>query len=380
MTDKILYLVSEDWYFCSHRLKLAIAAREHGYAVVVATQNGEYADTIIANGFTLIPVIVYRSITSFYKELWAVFRLYKIYKNVQPDLVHHVSLKPSLTGSIAAWFAGVPHVVNAYTGLGHAFISRSLLMLFIVFAILPTIGLLLKGRRVYSIVQNNDDKEALLESGLINPARTVLIRGSGVDTSEFSVSPEPDGDKLIVLFASRLLKDKGIYEYIHAIGRLKETGVSARFVIVGDCDVGNPTSISRSELDNWMGEGLIEWWGHHKDMSRVFKQVHIVCLPSYREGLPKVLLEAAASGRPIVTTDVAGCREVVVNGLNGFLVPVKDPVALADSIRKLIDSAELRRQMGQAGRKRVEENFALDIINRNTVALYDELMGQRKTA
>jgi glycosyltransferase involved in cell wall biosynthesis len=370
---KILYVVTEDWYFWSHRLALAHAARKEGYEVYVVTKSGEFAVAITAEGFRLYPLAINRSVGTLATEFLTLFRIFRAYREIKPDIVHHIALKPVVMGSVAAWFARVPVVVNSYTGLGFLFISESTFSRLFRRFLLPLLSCFLKGSSVNNIVQNTSDRDLLISLGLVLPDHTSLIRGSGVDMRIFNYTHEVVTDRPIVLFASRLLRDKGISEFIDAATILKTAGCSARFVIAGDTDPGNPTSTSHKLVEQWVADGLIEWWGHRLDMPSVFSQVNIVCLPSYREGLPKVLLEAAACGRAIVTTDVPGCSDVVVEGVNGLRVPVRNSVRLADAIRTLVDSAELRNKMGLAGRKYVEANFDVDAVNVETVSLYNKL-------
>ena len=371
---RILYLVTDDWSFWSHRLALADAAKKHGYEVFVVTQKGEFADRIESRGFKLYPFSICRSFGSVLQELKGMINLARLYKKIKPDLVNNIALKPIIFGSVSARISSVPYVINTYTGLGNIFISRSLMSNFFMLIVVPFMSLILKGKRFYSVVQNADDMKELIKCGLINSKSVSLIRGSGVDTSVFKFTQEAETNSPVVIFASRFLRDKGIIEFVEAVKLLKQTGSVARFVLVGNLDKANPTSINDTELNDWIEQDLVEWWGYRDDMSEVFKQAHIVCLPSYREGLPKVLLEAASSGRPIITTDVPGCREVVIDGINGYLVPVKDPVKLADAINLLLESPDLRRQMGAAGRRRVEENFDINRINSATVDLYEKLL------
>lgn len=372
-SKKIVYLVTEDWYFWSHRLSLAEAVSGQGYEIIVITNADEYKQRIIARGFTLIPMRLSRSIANPFKELQTIISLTSLYKQIKPDIVHHIALKPIVAGSIAAWLAGMPHIINSYTGLGYLFISDSLSSRFFISVVAPLMSLIMRAKKFNSIVQNADDKKILSDLGLLNVDKTVLIRGSGVDTKLFQYSPEVSVDKPVVLFASRLLRDKGIIEFIEAVKLLKKRAVNARFVIVGDLDTASPTSIDASELDTWIKGGVVEWWGQRDDMYEVYRQVHIVCLPSYREGLPKVLLEAAACGRSIIATNVPGCREAVIDGMNGLLVPVKDSVNLAEAISRLLDSPELRYRMGKAGRRHITENFDMEIINSHTIRLYNGL-------
>ncbi len=371
---KIVYLVTEDWYFCSHRRQLAEAVQQAGFTVSVITRAGVFADRVRRRGFDLYPLDLHRSLGSPLRESGTIYRLVGLYRQIKPDLVHHVGLKAIIVGSLAAWIARVPRVVNAYTGLGHVFMADSLLPRFARYAVMPLTSVFLRGKRINSIVQNPDDEKLLLKHRLIHADRTSLIRGSGVDIDKFRYIAEPVTEQPVVLFASRLLRDKGIMEFAAACRVLQSRGVRARFVIVGKPDKDNPTSIDETEVCEWVDEGLVEWWGYRDDMSEAFEQANLVCLPSYREGLPKVLLEAAACGRAIVTTDVPGCREVVINGLNGFLVPARDHNRLADAIERLLGDPDMRRSMGKAGRQRVVENFTLEAVNTATIKLYNRLL------
>lgn len=369
----LLFFVTEDWYFCSHRLPLALAARKTGYEVSVVTNVCCHGEAIKRSGIKLIPLKLSRRGINPLKELQVIWRLASIYRKEQPDIVHHVALKPVVYGSIASQMAKVPFVVNAMAGLGFLFSSKSLKARTVRPLILLLFRFLLNLQGSHVILQNPDDVNLLSKSGILARERIALIRGSGVDTAEFKVEPEPTGD-LIVTLASRLLWDKGVGEFVEAARMLKEQGVSARFVLVGEGDPENPTAILRDQLQGWHEEGVVEWWGRRDDMATVFAKIHIVCLPSYREGLPKVLLEAAACGRPIVTTDAPGCREIVQDGLNGFLVPVRDARAVAEALKKLLASPKLRQTMGMHGRKLVEREFTLEKVNMQTLALYEELI------
>jgi len=370
---KILYFITEDWYFCSHRLPLALAARDAGYDVAVVTNVNEHADVIRRAGIRLIPFDLSRKGMNPASELAVLARLVALYRKEKPDIVHQVAMKPVLYGSLAARLSGVSRVVNALAGLGYIFTSDQPKARFL----RPVIGSafrgLLNSRRSRLILQNQDDRAKFIRKRFISEKRIRLIRGSGVDTAVFVPTPEPPGVPVVIL-PSRMLWDKGVREFVDAAGQLKKRGISARFVLVGDTDPHNPSAIPTEQLTAWHAEGAVEWWGRREDMPAVFEQSHIVCLPSYREGLPKVLLEAASCGRPIVTTDTPGCRDVVRQGENGLLVPVRGTAELADALQLLIEQPALRKKMGCKGREIVVSEFALEKVVAKTMNIYRELL------
>ena len=371
---KLLFFVTEDWYFCSHRLPLALAAKEAGYEVIVVTRVQSHGDRIKAAGLKLIPFELSRRGMNPLTELGVISRLASIYKVERPDIVHHVALKPVLYGSIASRLSRIPYVVNAMAGLGFIFSSKTLKARITRPFFLMFFKLLLNSSGSRVILQNADDATLLSNSGVLNDKRIALIRGSGVDTLEYTPHPEPDGEPLVIL-ASRLLWDKGVGEFVDAARLLKEDGIHARFALVGEGDSENPGSISDEQLQIWHDEGVIELWGKKDNMPNVFAQSHIVCLPSfYGEGVPKVLIEAASCGKPIVTTDAPGCRDIVRDGVNGILVPLRNSTAVAEALKKLIESPGLRKEMGKKGRELVEREFSLHQVNRETLALYEELL------
>jgi glycosyltransferase involved in cell wall biosynthesis len=282
-----------------------------------------------------------------------------------------------LYGGIAARLTGVPASVGALTGLGHVFVAagpkaralRSVVARVMRFALGHPNGAI--------IFQNPDDQRILVERGIVPPDAAVLIRGSGVDLEQYAPAPEPDGPVLVVL-ASRMLWSKGVGEFVDAAQRLRRDGVHARFALVGGTDPGNPAAVPADTLTRWRDSGVLEWWGRKDDMPGVFASSHVVCLPSYYgEGVPKVLIEAAACGRPIVTTDAPGCREVVREGDNGLLVPMRDSEALAAALRRLIGSAQLRRVMGSRSREIAVAEFSVEHVIEATLALYERLLAPR---
>jgi glycosyltransferase involved in cell wall biosynthesis len=283
-------------------------------------------------------------------------------------------MKPVLYGSIAAYFSGCKNIVNAFTGLGFLFVSNKLQARLMRSVLKRLFRLSINGKNSRLILQNTDDVNLITTNKIVAKSKIHLIRGSGVDLQQYFPKKENRGVPIIML-ASRMLWDKGIDEYIKAAGYLSSLNIKARFVLVGQTDSENPSGISKQQLNTWVNSGVVEWWGHKENMSEILNQAHVVCLPSYREGLPKVLLEAAACGRPIVTTDAPGCREIVKDGVNGFLVPVRDATAVADALIKLIKSPELRIQMGVKGRELVEKKFSLEKINAETLQVYERLLG-----
>ncbi len=370
---RLLYLVTEDWYFCSHRLPLAVAARAAGYEVVVATRVSVHAEQIFAAGLQLVPLGLSRRGQNPLRELGSVAEIVRVYRRVRPDIVHHVALKPVLYGSLAARFSRVPAVVNALAGLGYVFSSADLKARVLRPVVRAAYHLLLDGSNRRLIVQNPDDRDLFSRDGLVDPSRIHLIRGSGVELSRFAATPEPDGLPLVVLPA-RMLRDKGVEEFVAAARSLKQQGIGARFALVGDPDPENPAAIDEATLRRWHREGVVEYWGWREDMTAVLRECHLVCLPSYREGLPKALIEAAASARAIVTCDVPGCRDVVTEGDNGLLVPPRDSAALANALRRLIVDPQSRARMGARGRQRAVAEFSVDRVITDTLSLYRQLL------
>lgn len=370
----ILYVVNVSWYFVSHRLAVACAARDAGYRVHVAATDGGHVDRLEAEGFRFHPLRIARSSARVDRELATLRALLRLYRAVRPDLVHHVTIKPVLYGGIAARVARVPAVVSAVPGLGYVFVAGDRGAALMRALARSAYRIALGHPNTAVIFQNPDDRDLFLRAGLVDATRAALIRGSGVDLDAFRPAPEPDGDALVVL-ASRMLWAKGVGEFVEAARRLRGEGVRARFALVGDSDPGNPTAVPRERLEAWADARVIEWWGHRTDMPGVLARSHIVCLPTaYGEGVPKVLIEAAACGRAIVTTDSPGCREIVHHEENGLLVPPRDPVALAAALRALIEAPDRRRAMGERGRRIAEEGFALRHVVDATLSIYHRLL------
>lgn len=375
--SKLLFVVNDTRFFLSHRLPIAQAAARHGYTVHVATGDIKTEERRILDreGFDYHALPLSRRGMNPLKELATVWALYRLFRQLRPQIVHLVTMKPVLYGGVTARLARVPAVVQALSGLGYLFLGhhsarRQALRL----ALRPAYQRALGHPRARVIFQNPDDQALFVDRGLVRQDKARMIKGSGVDPDTFSpVQPSPElPEQPIVMLAARMLWDKGVGEFVDAAKLLKQKGVHARFVLAGGSDPGNPSAVSEDTLRQWHNEGTVEWWGHQTNMHKALSQAHIMCLPSYREGLPKVLIEAAACALPLVSTDVPGCREITRGGVNGRLVPPRDASALAVVLEELIDQPELCRRFGEAGRELVLREFTIDHVVRQTLAVYDE--------
>jgi glycosyltransferase involved in cell wall biosynthesis len=343
--------------------------REQGYQVAVATPTSDAVRQIEAEGFRHYPVPLSRGGANPLAEIKTIRGLYKLYQELRPALVHHVTIKPVLYGTLAARLAKVSAVVNAISGLGFVFLASGWFSSLARVAVLNSYRWLFSRDRLWVIVQNHDDYHYLLDEGCLSQEKIELIRGSGVDLSQFSMSRENEQVPLVVLPA-RMLWDKGVGEFVAAAQKLHTMGIKARFALVGGIDPSNPKSVPAKKLADWAREGDVEWWGSRQDMSNIFRSAHIICLPSYREGVPKVLLEALSSGRAIVATDVPGCREVVIDGENGLLVPARQSEPLAQALEILINQEQLRHSMGERGRQMAEAEFSIEQVIAQHMSIY----------
>jgi len=338
-----------------------------GYQVAVVTRVRSHGAEISGSGVDLIPFDLGRRFTNPLAECAIFLRLLRIYRREKPTITYHVGMKPVVYGSLAARIAGIDARINAIAGLGSGFTSRRLATRLLKPFLKAALRMLLGGKRSRVIVQNRDDQRVVTRIMGGRGQAVVLVPGVGVDLAKFLPSDEPLL-KPTVLYAGRILWDKGVGEFVAAAEQLRRKGVSARFVLVGAPDDGNPSAVPLAQIERWQKSGLIEWWGHREDMPVVFADSHLVCLPSfYGEGIPKVLIEAAACARAVITTDIPGCREIVRDGVNGLLVPPRNVDALADAIETLICNPAKRRALGTAGRKIAEAEYGLDLINRKSL-------------
>lgn len=371
---RLALLVADGKSFLSHRLGLARAARDAGWAVTVILPHCPEVATIRAEGFDVLETIMRRDLRAPWHDLAATWQIAGELRRRRIDVVHNFALKPALVGTLACRLAGCRAVVNTIAGMGYIFINQTLKARLLRGVIVAGFRTLIDRRGTAIIVQNHDDLKAV-SGRLVAPERVVLVRGSGVDTEQYVPLPEPQGTPVATL-VSRMLWDKGVGELVEAARLLRQRQVPIRIALVGDTDSANPRCIPPAQLEEWQREGIVEWWGYRSDINEVWRNSHIAVLPSYREGLPKALLEAASCGRPAVTTDAPGCRELVEHDCNGLLVPVRESIPLADALEHLARSADDRRRLGAEARRRIENEFADHIVHDRILAIYNGVLGQ----
>ena len=379
---KIVLFANTDWYLYNFRRSLALALREAGHELLLLSPPGEYGARLRALGLRWEPVPMDRRSLNPLREAAVLAHLWRLFRRERPDLVHGFTIKCAVYGSLAARLAGVPARVNAVTGMGYVFTSTDAKAR----ALRPLVRLLMRaaldGRDARLILQNPDDVAVFEQARLVAPGQIRLIPGSGVDCVRFAPgesvgrghAPDADTPPFRVLLAARLLWDKGLAEFVDAARRLHGEGRAIDFLLAGDPDPGNPAAVPEATVHDWVAEGLLHWLGHVDDMPALFASVDVVVLPSYREGLPKGLIEAGACALPLVTTDVPGCREVVTDGVDGLLVPVRDAGALATAIARLHDDPVLAARLGAAARQRALDEFDERIVIARTQAVYQELL------
>jgi len=374
---RLLFVINDLAFLVSHRLPVTLAAVEAGYEVHIATPEDIVSERELAgSGFHFHRLGMHRHKTNPVAELRSFWELYRTFRRLKPDIVHLVTIKPVLYGGIAARLARVPAVISAISGLGYIIIGSSLRSRILSVLVKPLYRFALGHRTQRVIFQNDSDRMTIEGLGVDLSGKVELIQGSGVDLAVYVPAPEPEGPVTVVV-PSRLLRDKGIAEFVEAARILKREGSTARFVLVGDAPKENPSCVAQGHLDAWKAEGVVEFWGFRSDMPEVFAQSHIVVLPSYREGFPKALIEAAACGRAVVTTDVPGCRDAIRAGETGRLVPVRDSAALAEAMRGLIEDKQLRLRMGIAGRALAERAFSVEEVTRRHLDIYHGLSSGR---
>jgi len=371
MAPRILYLVTEDWYFLSHRLPMARAAKGAGYEVHVAARLTQGRDAIIGEGFIPHDLNWSRGSVSPFGSIAAILEIRRLLRQIRPDILHNIALKPVLLGSCASLFLSKTGVVNSLTGVGTLFIGEAKVSGLARRAVRFALSLLLRRQRSRTVVQNPDDRGFVLDLDV--PAETiVMIPGSGVDTTALTLLPEPP-PPVTAAYVGRMLADKGVLTLIEALASLRARGVPLKLLLAGDCDKENPGSLAPEQLREFASAFGIHWLGHVAEIKEVWAEAHFAVLASRREGLPKSLLEAAACGRAMVATDAPGCREIAIEGETALTVPVDDVDALANAMARLAGDAALRQRFARRARELVETKFSAAAIGRQTVELYEQL-------
>lgn len=358
---RLLMVVNVDWFFLSHRLPVAVGALNDGYEVHIATSLTQGRENLERYGFKVHALEIDRSGAGLVGLVRLFLSLVRLFWDVKPDVLHLVTIKPVLVGGAAARISPVGGVVFAISGLGHVFLTEGLLGRMRRIAVGSWYRFVLGVQNMRIILQNKDDLNEISSVAHVRSNQVVMIPGSGVDLTEYRYTSLPEGIP-VVLMAARLLGTKGVREFVAAAEILRSEGAKARFCLVGDLDPANPASISKQELDEWEKQRSVELLGSRSDIPALMAQAHFVVLPSYREGFPRVLIEAAACGRAIVTTDVPGCRDAIEDDITGVLVPAKDPVALAGAIRQLLENRAVCEAMGKAGRQRAVQIFDVNAV------------------
>ncbi len=373
---KLLFIVPEASFFLSHRLPLAKAALTAGYDVSIACPPSPAADDLAQMNIAHLPLPMPRGARNLPGELKSLYQHYRLLKSLRPDLVHLVTAKPMLYGGLAAKILNIPSV-SAVTGLGFVFIRNDLKARVLRQIIKLGYRIALNRPRNHVIFQNPDDRDLFEKMGLISRCQVSLIPGSGVDLDVIKPQPLPSGPPL-VLMPCRMLKDKGVVEFVNAARMLKAKGVDATFRLLGDPDPGNPTSVTHDELTEWVREGVVEWRPHSKDINTELAEAHIVALPSYREGFPKSLVDAAAAGRAAVTSDVPGCRHAIIPGETGLLFKVCDAGDLAIKLEQLLPDRDAITKMGAAARRLAETRYDIARIAADHLEIYDRILKLRR--
>lgn len=373
--QRLLFMFTEDWAFASLFLDRAIAAKNAGYEVAVHVRCSEHRTVIEQAGLQVIPHNISRSGLNPFRELLSVLQLIKVLRSFRPDVIHLIALKPIVLGSLASVFYPRAKVVNAPVGMGYLFASNDVRARVARPLVKTVLRLTLGRKRSMTIIENSDDRRSLLEGGFLGANQIVLIRGTGVNLEVFRPTPEPAGPKIVVLIA-RMLRDKGVFEFVEGARIIRRTQPTVSFWLIGDADPGNPASLTTQQLQDWNDEGIVKWFGYRTDVAELLTQVHIVCLPSYREGFGKVFVEAGAALRAVVATDVPGCREAVEHDVNGLLVEPKNSQALADALLRVLTDDQLRLRLAKEGRRRAEFEFSSATVNTQTLAVYQQVLGQ----
>lgn len=374
----LLYVANADWYFVSHRLELAQAARLRGWHVHVAAPEGDAGERIRGAGLCYHPIPMRRWKGSPLAEFHSFVSLIRLLRNLRPDVIHPITVKPIVYGGVTARLTGVPAVVNTVAGLGQAFAEPGVGGTLLRWIVWKLYGVAFGHPNQVTIFQNEEDRMRMVMEGVLSEEESAVIASSGVDLERFRPSPIPDSAPLVIL-ASRLLWHKGVMEFVEAARLLKREHPDWRFALVGKPDRGHPGSVPGETLTRWSEEEVVEVWGFREDMPEVLAQATLCCLPSfYPEGVPRILIEAAAAGRPVVTTCNPGCQDAVDPGRTGCLVEPQNAIALADAIRRILETPGCAEAFGRMGRQMVESRFSLEGVVEATLELYERTWRQAK--
>ena len=376
-SPRLLFLVTEDWYFWAHRLLLARRARDAGYEVTIATRVNDFGERIAAEGFRLVPLSWVRGGVNPVRIAWEIAGIARLYRRLRPDIVHHVSLKPILLGSTAALLHPRLPVLNAVTGLGYTFTSDSPRARALAFVVRPILRLLLRRKATITLLENEDDRQFIVERIGVPAEQTAVNKGSGVDIRHYAALPLPHDAPVTIGCAARMLGIKGVPDLVAASRLLRARNVAHRLVLAGGTDPENPDAIPEAALRRWAQEDGVEWLGAIADVRALWRRCDIAALASLGgEGLPLSLIEAAACGRPLVATDVPGSRDIAQDGVNALLVPPGRPEALADALERLIRDRALRQSFAAASRGIAKSGFSSEHVSAATLALYTRLLAQ----
>lgn len=374
MQNKLFIVVNQDWFFLSHRLPIGGAALREGYDVTIVCEDTGASDKIRSKGLKTIDLPINKAGTNIKDEVKTFFFLYRLFRRERPDIVHLVGLKTMLWGSLACRLAGVRAMVSAVCGLGVLF-DEEHAQSFMTRSILKVLRITHHKKRLAVIFQNNDDKKIFLDAKIMKEQQCAFTNGSGINLQNYDFTSEPTAGPIKIIFTARMVEDKGTLVLIDAANKLEaEYRGKIQFLLCGGLDT-NPNGITKEMLESRCDGDYIQWLGHRKDVLELLKQSHIMAFPSwYREGLPKSVIEAEAIGRPVVTTDSVGCRDTVVDGKNGFMIPIKDADALAVALKKLIDNPELRQTMGRNAREFAVSRFNINDVVKVHLNVYKELI------
>lgn len=366
---KLLFLVTEDWFFVSHFLPMARVARAAGFEVVVATRVRRHGERIAAEGCRVVPLESERRSVGLTSLVGGFLRMVRILRDERPDVVHCIALRMVVLGGLAARISGVTRLVLAPTGLGHLWTENGVLERFARGAVRLVIGRWLKGQGTRYLFENTDDpREFGLDAG--KPPVTI-VPGAGVDPDDFPASPEPAAPPLKVAVVARMIRGKGIAEAVEAVRLARARGADVTLDLYGSPDPSNLRSCTEAELRAWSAEPGIRWEGSTAAVARVWRDHHVAMLLTYyREGVPRSLIEAAAAGRPIITSDAPGCRDIARDGREGMLVPLRDVDAAAAALVRLAADADLRTRLGQGAKARFAERFTEAEVRSTVERLY----------